>query len=89
MVEVDVHTLELEVGGSIVPSNILETRSTCSRNNGNLLSIAIETVLARDSLPLSQLARCQLMPEMAGEKVPDVVTYQKAAPIWLPYSGPI
>lgn len=37
----------------------------------NLLSIAIETVLARDGLPVIQLATCQLIPN-AKKKLRDL-----------------
>ena len=62
MVEVDVHTLELEVGGTIVPSKISDVLSTKTPSLLNLLSIAIETVLARDGLPVIRLVTCQLIP---------------------------
>jgi len=55
MVEVDVHTLELEVGGTIV------------------LSIAIETVLARDGLPESGT---NLVTTLAGLEVNNLTHFE-------------
>jgi hypothetical protein len=65
MVEVDVHTLELKVGGTIVPRKMSGTQSTLLKSiTSNLLSITIETVLARDGLPISPLVFwCQLIPD--------------------------
>ena len=83
MVEVDVHTLELEVGGTIVPNKISEMPSTGEFVAINLLSITIETVLAGNGLPVIQLVTCQLIPNPGKKKLG---TYQKAAPIWLPYN---
>jgi hypothetical protein len=67
MVEVDVHTLELEVGGTIVPNKISDMPSTGGSIAINLLSITIETVLAGNGLPIIQLVTCQLIPN-AGKK---------------------
>ena len=61
MVEVDVHALELEVGGTVVPNKISAAQSTTRNPTLNLLSIAIETVLTGDSLPVIQSENCEPM----------------------------
>jgi hypothetical protein len=61
MVEVDVHALELEVGGTVVPNQISAAQSTTRNSTLNLLSIAIETVLTGDGLPVIQSVNCEPM----------------------------
>jgi hypothetical protein len=61
MVEVDVHALELEVGGTVVPNKISAAQPTTRNSTLNLLSIAIETVLTGDGLPVIQSVNCEPM----------------------------
>jgi hypothetical protein len=81
LVEVDVHALELEIGGTIVPSEgqyIVRDGFARLLDRDYLHAGAIETVLARDGLPVvkSIAIRCRRI--LLGW------THQKAAPIWLP-----
>ena len=53
LVEVDVHTLQLEVGGAIVAvDDQITSDSRCIRIVKYLHTRAIETVLSRDNLPV-------------------------------------
>lgn len=95
LVEVDVHALQLEIGGAIVPvpqsgrdpfSGLSETPK---RWLGYIHTRAVQTMLASDSLPAYQLENSNWHPghseSMFQGPVVMVETYQKAAPIWLPY----
>lgn len=81
LIEVDVHALELEVRGAIVPSPVSRACPLAVFQMGDLHAGAIETVLARDGLPARLLGLLLSSWARAGGS-----THQKAAPIWLPYS---
>jgi hypothetical protein len=98
--EVDVQTLELEVGGTIVPSQKYQTAIPHSSGivedyRINLLAIAVKAVLTSNGLPVVRVSTsCPLRHAIGGVlcRVGQFFggrgTYQKAAPIWLPYKPP-
>ncbi len=53
LVEVDVHALELELGGAIVPMGAVSDEGLIERECGDrhVHAIAVEAVLAGDGLP--------------------------------------
>jgi hypothetical protein len=98
--EVDVQALELEVGGTIVPSQKYQT--AIPRSSGiveeyrrNLLAIAVKAVLASNGLPVVRVSTSFSFRHpigglscCVGQFFGGRGTYQKAAPIWLPYKSP-
>lgn len=69
MVEVDVHTLQLEVGGAIVARTTLDRHFVSKRVSRNLLAIAIEAVLASNGLPVESVSMMPVKVTMDEECV--------------------
>ena len=82
LIEVDVHALELELGGAIVPIGaVSEGLIEMGGGDRHIHAIAVEAVLAGDGLPEGEVSiDCHGQRGWRGW----VGSYQKAAPIWLP-----
>ena len=76
LIEINVHALELEVGCTIVPIEILADVKAMIDIGSNLHAGAIKTMLSRDGLPIS---RSVLIPCRVSRL--EWKAYQKAAPI--------
>lgn len=69
MVEVDVHTLQLEVRGTIVARKTLDRHFVSERVSRNLLAIAIEAMLASNGLPVESVSTMPVKVTMDEECV--------------------
>lgn len=83
MVEVDVHALKLEVGITGEANKTSDRHSAQLISISNLLAITVEAVLASNVLPGEESVFFSWSPTIDARD--ECSTYQKAAPIWLPY----